>query len=283
MITHPRYTRLAIACSIVATLLVSSCAPQRVLGVEVGPTGGAGFAGLRNYELLQHPAFSRPATCAASTTCAMVPVPDSIDLMPNHHYDWRPALSTGVTFQAFAKTGAQLGGGLGANIVLLPDALGKTAPWPAITGHFGTRDNGFFLGLVLSPTDGISMPGGAQSIRVQRDHIPDLLLKNSGRSGHFYIGIRLGGKNQSLSPVARVDVAKIDTLKVGDTRQVTYTLYDSANNELSNRQCAYSTDPTNAAEVSEKGVVKAKDAGKTVVTVKCEGVSGTTTVITVKP
>ena len=274
----PSLPRLTCAASL---FLLAACAPKHIGVVEVSPTGGAGFAGLRNYELLQHPAYSPPATCPANTKCALVPVPDSLDLFPNHHYDWRPALSTGVTFQYFGQTGPQIGGGLGMNVVLIPDATGKTSPWPAITGHFGTRDNGFFAGIILSPTDAILIPGGADSIRVQRDKIPDLILRNRGRSGHFYIGIRIGGKNQSLSPVARIDVAKIDTLKAGDTRQVTYRMFDSLNNELTNRNCAYTTSDAKIADVDAKGVVKAVAPGSVTVAVKCEGISGTT-VVTVK-
>lgn len=275
--TRPSGLRCIVPASLFSIL--AACTTVHVGPVEVSPTGGAGFAGLRNYEMLQHPAFSPPPTCPANTKCALVPVPDSLDLFPNHHYDWRPALSSGVTFQYFAATGPQLGGGLGVNIVLVPDGTGKTSPWPALTGHFGTRDNGFFAGLILSPTDAIAMPGGAESIRVQRDRIPDLILRNRGRSGHFYIGIRIGGKNQSLSPVARVDVAKIDPLKVGDTRQVTYRLFDSLNNELSNRACLYASSDTTKVQVDAKGVAKAAaTAPATTITVTCEGVAGTTVV-----
>ena len=178
--------------------LLAGCTIAHLGPIEVEPTGGAGFAGLRTYELLQQPAFSVPASCTAGR-CAPVPVLDSVDLIPNHHYAWRPALSTGVTFQHYAKTGSHLGGGLGANIVLLPDATGTAAPWPAITAHIGTHTNGFFFGLILSPTDAVVLPGGAASIRVQRDRIPELVLKNRGHAGHLYLGIRIGGRNQAVA------------------------------------------------------------------------------------
>lgn len=191
--------RRAVGLLLLATLASVSCAR---LPIEVAPTGGAGFAGLRTYELLQLPAFSIPASCTAAR-CAPIQVLDSVDLVPNHHYAWRPALSTGVSFQHYATTGTKLGGGVGVNIVMLSDATGSTNPWPAATIHLGTHDAGFFFGLIISPTDGIYLPGGASTVRVHRDHVPDLVLKNTGRAGHLYLGIQLGGKSITLGDTAR--------------------------------------------------------------------------------
>jgi hypothetical protein len=263
---------------LLAFIVLQGCFHATVGGVEVEPTGGAGFAGLRNYELLRTSAFSPPAACAAATTCAPVQVIDSVDLIPNHHYEWRPALSTGVIFEKFKATGSQLGAGLGANIVLVPDASGKTSPWPALTAHFGTRENGFFAGLILSPTDNVVLPGGAHSLRVQRDQNPDLIQHNRGRSGHLYIGIRIGGKNQSLNPVAKVQVDNVAPMSVGATTRLSFHIFDSGSNELSNRVCTFATSAKNIADVDAAGIITAVAAGQATITVTCEGVSVTQTV-----
>lgn len=182
--------------AVLGAALLSSCATVAKLGpIEVEPTGGAGFAGLRVYEVLQQPALAVSPNCAG--LCTAKALTDSVDLTPNHHYQWRPALSTGVSFQHYQTTGQQVGGGIGLNIVLVPGANGVADPWPAATMHFGTRENGFFAGLILSPTDRVLLPPGATSLRVQRDAIPDLVARNTGKAGHLYFGIRLGGKNQT--------------------------------------------------------------------------------------
>lgn len=198
-----------------------------------------------------------------------------MDAFPNHHYDWRPAISTGVTFQKFAVAGQQLGGGFGANMVLVPDAAGKTAPWPAITFHFGTRENGFFVGLILSPTDGVVIPG--DSMRLQRDNVPNFTVRNTGRSGHLYVGIRIGGKNQSLSPVSKIDLSPIPTVPVGQTYQVALKLFDLANNELRDRECKYESSNPAVATIDSRGLITAKSAGSTTIKVTCEGAAASTT------
>lgn len=196
MTNSKRFTATAF---VAVAALSAACSIGHLGPIEVAPTGGAGFAGVRTYELLQQPAFSLPPACTGpqtpQTVCSPVQLLDSVDLIPNHHYEWRPALSTGVSFQHYAKTAPKLGGGVGLNVVMLSDVTGKTSPWPAATLHFGTHESGFFAGLIISPTDGIAHPGGVSVIRVQRDHIPNLILPNTGRAGHLYLGIRIGGKN----------------------------------------------------------------------------------------
>lgn len=175
----------------IAWVLAGCASVYRVGAVDVEPTGGAGFAGIRTAVVLQEPALAVTPGCTGR--CSATVIADSVDLVANRHYEWRPALSTGVAFQHYGANG--IGGGLGVNIVLVPGASGATAPWPALTAHLGTRAFGFFAGLVIAPTDAVTMPPGVSVLRVHRDHIPDLLTEHSGRAGTLILGIRIGGKS----------------------------------------------------------------------------------------
>lgn len=170
-------------------ILLAGCAHAYKIGtVDVEPTGGAGFAGIRTAVLLQEPALSVPTNCVGH--CSARVISDSVDLVANRHYEWRPALSTGVAFQHYDSAG--FGGGVGLNIVLVPGASGQPAPWPAVTLHLGRRGIGFFAGFVIAPTDAINMPPGVTSLRVQRDAIPDLSTHNTGRAGNLWFGLSMG-------------------------------------------------------------------------------------------
>lgn len=176
-------------------LLVGCAHAYRVGQVDVEPTGGAGFAGIRTAVLLQEPALTIPQGCTGH--CAGRVISDSVDLVANRHYEWRPALSTGVVFAHYDSVG--FGAGIGLNVVLVPSSTGQPAPWPSVTLHLGRHGIGFFAGAILMPTDAINMPPGITSLRVQRDAIPDLSTHNTGRAGNLWFGLSmgLGGKTDT--------------------------------------------------------------------------------------
>ncbi len=175
--------------SLLLAVLAGCASVYRIGPVDVAPTGGAGFAGVRSAVVNQEPAITVPAGCTGH--CPGTVVAESVDLTPNRHYEWVPALSTGVAFRHYAASG--VGAGVGLNIVFVPGHAGPTEPWPAVTLHLGTHQAGFFAGFVIAPTDGITMPPGVSVLRVQRDHVPDLVTAHTGRAGNLFFGIELGG------------------------------------------------------------------------------------------
>jgi hypothetical protein len=186
-------------------------------------TAGAGFAGIRVAEVLK----------ADSADTTYLPV-------ANYRYDWRPAVSTGIVSYIFSSRGANLGAGIGIEIVSLPTTEGKTLPFPAITFHAGTLETEFFGGLVLSPTDSVHVPTDVsgkpirQSLRVNPDNF---LFRNTRTSRHLFIGIQVKGTRKGASDIGTPEGVHIEmdfdtTATMADTVRLFARLVDSAGNTL---------------------------------------------------
>ena len=78
-----------------------------------------------------------------------------------------------------------------------------------------------------------------------------------------------------LEPVASVEVTPaVDTVRAGQTIQLTATPKDAGGNSLTGREITWSSDDEAIATVDDTGVVTGEDAGATTITATSEGQSG---------
>ena len=103
--------------------------------------------------------------------------------------------------------------------------------------------------------------------------------------GSATISASAGGKTGTsaitvqLAPVDRIVVTPANpTVNIGQTRQMTATLYDKQNNVLTGRLVTWSSSDANKATVSNSGLVTALKAGSVNITASSGGKSGSTTV-----
>lgn len=238
---------------------------------EIRPTAGAGFAGLKTAEQFERPAISRCPMCRDSLLL------DSVDVVAAHPYRWKPALSTGLVGHFFSKRGQQLGLGIGAHMVFVPDETGRTAPFPALTLHAGSRNHEIFGGLILSSTDRVEFPNGKNAIRVPKNNgrqVPSFIVRDVGKSAHLYVGIQVFGQRQSEPETQPVDTITVTpeavTLRKGQSEELQVALKDAKGARLLRRVEFGSSDPR-LASVSSAGIILAvSDSGTVVITVSSE-------------
>src|SRR4051812_21416809 len=141
----------------VLILVVGCLAGLSGCGPAIQASAGAGFAGIDIAE-----ALVRPAICRTPTTCKDTLLTDSVDLVRNTRYSWRPTVSTGITARWFPARLDPLGFGIGTHVAFVPETSGKTSPFPAVALTLGKRDGTeAMIGLILSPTDDVIFPDGS--------------------------------------------------------------------------------------------------------------------------
>jgi hypothetical protein len=277
--------RLTQAFLFVALFVSGSEACSPVVAGKVG----AGFSGIRIAE-----ALPMPARCRTPQTCGDSLLTDSVDLFRNKRYSWRPALSTGVTSTWYWGWARPLGVGLGMHVAFVPDASGKTAPFPTGTISLGTHDGTeVMFGAILSPTDDVRFPNGQGTYRVAQRAgrpAPDFVVPNVKKTANLFLAIRILGIGQTEDrakegnePAASVKVtAAKTTLAVGETEQLAVAVADANGNTMF-RSVSFESSSPAIVEVTSGGKVSAKSAGTAIVTVTSGPATGKVTLTVPKP
>ncbi|HZH83461.1 MAG TPA: Ig-like domain-containing protein, partial [Phototrophicaceae bacterium] len=252
--------------------------------ISLKGTTGAGFAGLLVAETVQEEAISKVPRCATCPDSVLRVVPDSVDLVGNYRRSWTPALSAGLTLELHAVSQPHLGGGIGAQMVFVPDQSGKTAPFPAFTLHLGDPDNEIFGGIILSPTDQVRVPGGRYRA-ARTSTLPNFVTSNTGYSSHIYVGFQIKGVRISgaeLKPgVASMSFESATlTLHVNDTRRLALTIKDLQGNDVKDCAVSYESADTTKVVVDQNGTITAiaLTTAPVVVTAQCQDKSASVSV-----
>ena len=259
--------------------------------LKVDGTAGAGYAAVYVGEQKEDPAFT------ACNGCQNPPlIGDSIDVRAVNHYVWRPALSTGIVFHFFGTTKSQMGVGLGAHMVFVPDTNGKTSPFPALTLHLGTPKTEAFFGLILSPTDRTILPNGRSSVRLAKaNQVPSFQQRSCCLSRNLYIGFQIFGTRQNeettkeIADSASLTVAdmaldpKDTTVAPGASFSLRRVLRDARGEEIT-QTVRFESDRALVARVTRfGGLVTASDTGLATITASAGGATRTATVHVKKP
>jgi hypothetical protein len=243
-------------------------------------SAGAGFAGLRTAEVEQFRVAGKPPADTLLT--------DSVDLHANFTQRWRPALSTGVVFHWYADkslTSTEMGFGVGGHIVFVPDATGKTAPFPAFTFHVGNPSTEAFVGVILEPSEGIGFPNGKSAYRVHvspSQAIPDFTRPDWRKSHNLYVGIKIAGIRQSepttmKSAVSITITPSASEVEVGQTITVATVIFAQDQTRIDAAPDFTVSDPK-IATIETNGVLTGKAPGSVTVTAMRDGVKQTTTI-----
>ncbi|HYN82237.1 MAG TPA: hypothetical protein VES88_12095 [Gemmatimonadaceae bacterium] len=225
--------------------------------VQVEGTAGAGFAGVRVGEVL----------VSDSTSAGYVP-------LKNYRYDWRPAVSTGIVGYVYSDQPANLGAGLGFQIVSLPTTSGKTFPFPAITFHLGTPQTEFFVGVVLTSTDSVGIPRDSTGKTIRQGfpaNTQQFLFPNTRKSRHLYVGIQIKGTRKGAAELgvpdnAQVEIDVRDTLLVaGNTLRLWAHLTDSLGNVVGTGPPKFEIVSGDAARLVDGKLLIAGDSAGSVV------------------
>ena len=158
--------------------------------------GGGGFVGIKVPNVISQPLFR------IDTAGIVTQRTDSMRLVANSQFLWRPAVSTGIVARlvfADTVTAQSLGVGLGFHMVALPagaDASIRLAP--ALTVHVGSRHIQMFWGLVFTSNDKIRFPGGAgkdgdEIIAIGGTEPESFILKGFGSGPTGFLGLIIGG------------------------------------------------------------------------------------------
>lgn len=218
------------ALTLVALSGLFGCSPV------IQAAAGAGFAGLDIAETLQ-----KPAMCRTPASCGDTLLTDSLDLLRNTHYSWRPAISTGVTFKWFPAKIDPLGVGIGGHIAFVPETSGgRTNPFPVVAVSVGNRDRTeLMFGLILSPTDDVAFPNGKQTYRVAipkkvGQSLPDFSLPNTRKSRNLFIAVKVFGVGQdeqtaagtASEPPTRIELSVTTPMSVNQVQLLRVEAYD---------------------------------------------------------
>jgi hypothetical protein len=194
-----RHVRPVIALTwlpVFATLSPEPADAQRFV-LEAAASGG--FAGIEVPEVKVQPLFRIASDGTA------IPRSDSLSLLANQEFVWRPAVSTGLVAR-YLLSGSNpdeetLGVGIGGHMVMFAagaDARIKLAP--ALTAHFGSLNMQVFIGYIFSASDEIRLPGidGAardgDQIVVPVGTDPDqFVLGGVGNGPTIFVGLIIGG------------------------------------------------------------------------------------------
>lgn len=247
---------------------------------EFRGTAGAGFAGVRLSEVLQLPAGSGDSQAA-----------DSVDLVENRRVSWRPAISTGLQVMFYSLTESQAGAGLGTHIVFVPDASGRTSPFPSITAHFGNPSHQVFIGALFMPSDRVRFPNGEGQYRMERpadDAFPDFVLENN-RAWHYkrptlYMGLEIAGgriserdaeiaaEASSRTAAVSLEVEAAVTVKVNGLHQLKPRVLDKEKESVPAR-VTYGSSDLAVASVTPDGIIRGIKDGDTTITVNAAGLT----------
>jgi hypothetical protein len=160
------------------------------LNVEVA--AGGGFAGIREGEVQTAPTLN----CAGDPQVC-TPDSETVTLVRNNKYTWRPSLSTGIIFRWYKSTDAEIGDkiglGIGGHFVFVPSGNDSRAA-PALTMHIGKQSTQLFFGMIFVPTDRVDLPGESDRVVVPAGTNPSDFVRSDGGSGpSFYAGVVIGG------------------------------------------------------------------------------------------
>jgi hypothetical protein len=285
-----------------AIVLSSGCGRATIWANEyadVSGSVGAGFAGMSTAEVTEYPAYEMKPSCPTCTDKLITFIPDSVDLIVSKRHVYRPALSSGIVLHYFPNASLKKNPdafslGIGAHMAFLPDAAGKTSPFPAGTIHIGNRSNEFFFGFLFTSNDEVRFPAPLNSsggFRVRRESPPTFAISSSGHFyKNFYVGIQLNGQRQSEAQAQEaagetavsIDVLPVDpTITVGDSVQLTIDVYDTNHRVIRGLSVVVSSsDPAIAAVGTDWKVRAGSKAGVATITARSRGgtVVGTTRV-----
>lgn len=153
---------------------------------------GGGFAAVRGTTVLTEPTL----ICNTAETPQCTVDPNTVTLVRNHSYNWKPALSTGLIFRwRLSDCGDEdcIGIGIGGHFVFVPHG-DSTRPAPAITAHIGKAAMQLFAGVIFVPTDEAVFPNGGDKMVVPASFNPSSLLQtDSGAGPSFFAGVVIGG------------------------------------------------------------------------------------------
>lgn len=245
--------------------------------VKLEGTAGAGFAGLHIAEQLEQPIL---APCATAAPCAQIASDTSVLLRANRRYSWRPAISTGIAAHVHSSHTSDLGWGIGAHMVFMPNAAGQTSPFPAATLHIGDHSSEAFVGVIFSPTDAVQFPNGRDTLTVYRttnSPAPIFVVPGLRRSSHLYAGLQINGLRQSENeaqaatgapPSSVVDFKLLPdtlTLKKGEKKHPpAVVLLDAAGAPvLAYARVTWAVGNSSVAELAGDGQVLGKSPGTT--------------------
>jgi hypothetical protein len=223
--------------------------------------------------------------------------PDSVDLIANRRVSWRPAISTGLQVMFYSLTESQAGAGLGTHIVFVPDAGGRTSPFPSITAHFGNPSHQVFIGGLFMPSDRVRFPNGGDRYRMERpanNAFPDFVLENN-RAWHYkrptlYMGIEIAGgriserdaelaaEAENRSAAMSIEIAGSLTVEVDKIDQLAPRVLDKDKETVSARITYGSSDPS-VVTVTSEGIVRGVKPGTATITVNAAGLTRQVTVV----